>query len=686
MSDPSTDERQATLSREVGELLIELSIGVHRYAMYPPDHPSLGPVTESIADRLAELFQDRDSLSIGVAHRQLVIDGVATDRKHPVLSDLARRLHEHQLGAVRFQRGIRPEEVGGLLGALAADPGGEADPLGLTPRDQIPRWDHAGVHPVGYDALELRAGGADGEGGDRASSLWLGLARAALARDDVESGEVPEGRELARAIREKARDEAYDEVIAGYLRQLARELRAARGGEAEAVRRRVSALVNQLDERTLGRLVRMGFDASSGRTFLLDASHSLAVDSVLRILRAAADSSGQTISHSMTRLLSKLARHAEEDSGALRNRADGALREHVERLLEGWELADPNPDAYTGVLDAMARASPLLAAHAEEAADALGGAERILKTALEVDAWGPTVERALATALETEEGTRTVLALVREPPEGSGVAERIREHLTDPDEFRSLLAGNRVDDEGLRAILDRMGDDAVDPLLDVLANTDHRAVRRKVFDGLLSMGPVVGERALERLDGDDRRWFVLRNMLALLVRLDHVPERFDPQPFLEHEDIRVRREALPLAFRVPDRRERALVTALSDDDERMVRMALLQMADGVPEAVLPTLVNRVALATDRSQEIRTLAVRALAGTRATLARSALLELALSGRTLFGKPRLGSGPEAVAALRVLASAWSTDPAVLPVLEEAVRSKESGIRNAVLEAAG
>jgi len=87
--------QSAALSRELSELLLELSIGVHRYAMYPPTHPSLLPAAENIIGRLGEIFMERRSLSIGVAQDQLVIEGVATESKHPVLRDLAKRLHGH---------------------------------------------------------------------------------------------------------------------------------------------------------------------------------------------------------------------------------------------------------------------------------------------------------------------------------------------------------------------------------------------------------------------------------------------------------------------------------------------------------------------------------------------------------------------------------------------------------------
>src|SRR5688572_14828441 len=86
---------RATLSRELGEFLIELSIGFNKFAMYPGGHPSLGPACELLVRRLSQLLAERGTLSVGVARNQLVIEGVATDTKNPVLKDLAARLHRH---------------------------------------------------------------------------------------------------------------------------------------------------------------------------------------------------------------------------------------------------------------------------------------------------------------------------------------------------------------------------------------------------------------------------------------------------------------------------------------------------------------------------------------------------------------------------------------------------------------
>jgi len=447
-------EKKAVLSRELSELLVEMSIGVHRYAMYPPDHPSLNPVVENIVGRLAEVFVDQDTLSIGVAERRLVVEGVATDQKHPVLSDLATRLHGHQLAAFSFDKGVTASEVAGVLEVLARESEREGIPIGLLGPDDFPTWAHAHLYRVGYEHLQTDEGGGGGHA-ERASSLWLGLAQAALAMTDPEAAGAYDERAVAASISGRKGEGAYDQVIVGYLHELAGELKEGKGSEADKIRRRVSGLLNELDEERLGRLVAMGGSAAQKRQFLLDANQSLAVDSVMKVLESAARSDEETISTSMTRLLSKLATHASSGGGNRRSQADTALRENVESLIAGWELKDPNPEAYTTVLDAMSRASPIFEPPEEEGGS-LTGAERILQMSLEVDAFGPLVKKALQDVIEVY-GTAWVMERLDELPDGNRMGEHIRSHLASPAQFRSLLAGGRMDDRSLRTLVQRSG-------------------------------------------------------------------------------------------------------------------------------------------------------------------------------------------------------------------------------------
>src|SRR5437899_10012887 len=137
---------KAAVSRELADFLIELSIALHKDAMYPEGHPSLAPAAAAVTRRAGLLLEERSSVSLGVARHQLVIEGVATDPKHPVLRELASRLHRHHLGAVTFRRGLAESEVADVLKAVAVDAERTGQPLGLGPRERLAAWPHVQPH------------------------------------------------------------------------------------------------------------------------------------------------------------------------------------------------------------------------------------------------------------------------------------------------------------------------------------------------------------------------------------------------------------------------------------------------------------------------------------------------------------------------------------------------------------
>src|SRR2546428_5070683 len=63
---------KSALSRELADFLIELSIALHKHAMYPEGHPSLAPAAGGVTRRAERLFEDRTTLALGVARQQLV--------------------------------------------------------------------------------------------------------------------------------------------------------------------------------------------------------------------------------------------------------------------------------------------------------------------------------------------------------------------------------------------------------------------------------------------------------------------------------------------------------------------------------------------------------------------------------------------------------------------------------------
>ncbi len=678
---PAPGGERATLSRDLADFLIELSIALHKHAMYPEGHPSLAPAAAGLTRRAALLLQDRATVSLGVARNQLVIEGVATDPKHPVLRELAGRLHRHHLGAITFRRGVEQEEVADALQTLAIEAERTGQPLGLGDRDRLAAWPHVQLHALTYERLELtdQSGPAAGEGDARAAQLWVGLARAALATAPEDTRPTPtEPAVIAQAIDQHSKAEAtgYDQVIVGYLLQIAAELKTAGSAEAAALRRRTSRLIRTLKPETLQRLVRMGGDFAQRRQFVSDAADGMAVDAVLDILKAAAETSHATISHSLVRLLSKLAVHAEVGAAPVRPQADAALREQVQQLLAGWTLSDPNPGAYGAALQRMAQAAPAGAPRTDHHATE---PDRLVAMALEIGTMGPRLPAAVDRVVA--EGR---LAQLLDALEGgvadSAAAATVRARIATAAAVQQIVAREPIDFKLLERLVPLVGAAAAPPLLDALAAAESRGARRGLLAQLAKMGAEIAPFVIARLD--DSRWYVTRNLLALLEELGPPPAGFSAAPYMRHTDARVRWQAVKLQLKRPAERDEALVVGLRDQDPRTLRLALgLAVAlQACPDAAVPLLVNR---ATDRTLpgDLRALAVRALGYTRARAALETLLQITAGGRTLFGREKLAAkSPELLVALAALATGWRHDPRARARLAIAASSTDGQILNA------
>jgi hypothetical protein len=680
----------AALSRDLADFLIELSIAIHKNAIYPAGHPLLAGAVDALVLRLVRLLQDRTTLSLGVARQQLVIEGVVTAASNSLLRELAQRLHRHHLGAVKFLRGVGRDEVADLLRTVAADAERSVQPLGLRGPDELRRWPHVRAYPLSYEQLELAGESrpddpmiARGEGGARAAQLWVGLARAALFAEAATTASADSASTdpvvVAKAIDEHRREVAYDQVVVGYLLQIAEELKRKGGAESVALQKRISMMVSSLSPHTLRRLLEMGGDVSQRKRFMLDAAQGMAVDAVMELVQAAADASQQTISHSLVRLLSKLATHAEQGAvPELRAEAESELREHVQRLITDWTLEDPNPDSYRTVLDHIAKSAPLFAAN-EPVSNGLEP-ERIIQMSLELDSLGEPVTRAVDAMLRRGDLVR-LMTLLSGAPDGSRAAAALWRQLASPDQLRTALREVPVDFGLVEKLVARLRLAAAAPLLDALEASPSRQVRRKLLDLITPLGPEAITIIAGRLP--DERWFVVRNMLMLVADIGTTCPDI-ALPYARHADPRVRREALRVLAGIPATRERAICAGLDDVDEKVVRTALQAASEHCPLSAVAILQRRVTEGT-LDAELSSLAVGVVASVRGKDVLEWLMERAAGGHGFFGRPKLAlKSPTMLAALSGLAHHWATAKGVGAVLALALGSSDAEIRDTVLAA--
>jgi hypothetical protein len=687
----------ATLSRELADFLVELSITLNKHAIYPSSHPLLDVAVDGVASRVAALFVgDRDSLSIGVARRQLIIEGVATDPLNPVLKELAQRLHEHHVGAVKFIRGITRDELGAALAALAVDPVRSEKPIGHDTERLATVWDHVRFFPLTYDRLQLiedepgDVPSADQMKAGRATQLWIGLARAALVSDtsdpaikrsEEDENSALEPATVARAIDEHQREEAYDQVIVGYLLQIGEELKTAEGPEAAGLQRRVSRLVGSLKESTLERLLEMGGDKAQRRRFLLDASQGVTVEAVIDLVKAASAAEGQTVSHSMLRMLSKLAHHP--SSGGARSRTDPTIRDVMRRLVDDWSLDDPNPDAYRQALESMSGMRSAGEKQASKSAVPIDcEPERMVQIAIEVGAMGPQVRAAMRDLCKAGRAS-VLLDFVERAPSVEAVAP-VWDFLRAERVLESLLGQPRLDMPLITRLVKRTGPDGVPTLLDAALVVEDAKARSQFYDLLLSLGDQVGEGVAARIS--EAEPIIQRELLTLLGKLTALPPGFSPRNFLDSPEPLVRREAVRLLLRSPGERDETIMSALSDPDDRVVFAGLTVAQERCRSAGIKLIRQRVDKG-ELDSQLRTMGIRIVAQQHNAETLGWFLGFVVTEAHWPRRPKLKpSTPEMLAALSVIATNWRTDPAAETALDLAEQSRDPEVRAKVARARG
>jgi hypothetical protein len=678
----------ATLSRGLADFLVELSITLAKHAIYPQNHPLLDVAVDGVANRLGTLFVgDRDSLSIGVARRQLIIEGVATDPHNAVLKELAQRLHNHHVGAVKFVRGIGRDELASALAALAIDPVRSEKPIGLDTEHAGERWQHVRYFPLTYDRLQLieddpdaATAKADQMKSGRATQLWIGLARAALVSDtsspsaasrDQDDNTSLEPATVARAIDEHQREEAYDQVIVGYLLQIGEELKTAEGPEAAGLQRRVSHLVGSLKESTLERLLEMGGDKAQRRRFLMDASQGITVEAVVDLVKAASAAEGQTVSHSMLRMLSKLAHHP--STGGARPKADPAIRDVMKRLVDDWKLSDPNPEEYSRALESMSS----LKNQAEKASSAVPTEcepERLVQIAIEVGMWGPQIEVAMMDLFKAGRG-EVLLDMVERGPSEEAVAP-VWKFLQGERILDSLLEQQRVDMPLVARFVKLTGISTVPTLLAAAAVFEDAKTRNQFYDVIQSLGDLAGPAIADRIPASPP--LIQRELLGLLGRLSALPSGFSARAYLESDEALVRREAVRLLLRNERERDETTMSALSDTDDRVVFAGLTMAQTKCPPAGLQLIKQRV----DRGEldsQLRTMGIRIVGQQHTPETLAWLLKFVVTETQWAKRPKLRPGsPEMLAALSTIVANWGGEPATEVVVKLASQSKEPEVR--------
>jgi hypothetical protein len=507
-----------------------------------------------------------------------------------------------------------------------------------------------------------------------ADALWLALANLALSSDGEGTEAAEDPLLVARAIDAQPEQTAYDRVVLDYLAQIADEMSGRQGAWEPRIRERVSRLVTSLKPETLKRVLSAGADDAERCRFALSSAEVLAADAVIEVVEAAAATTGQTISHQLLRLLNKFARYAELGPEQNRAEAESTLRQNVARLISDWSLDDPNPGAYTAVLEGMVRQSPGTPAAADEEQLACEP-ELLLQLALETNCGGPRVAAALETLIERRRVPALVDLLRHAPVHAKPTADALWSHLATPARLRAQLSEERPDFLAAEGLVARLGRSATEPLLDLLERAATSSVRGRTLRLLVSLGPSVAPAAAARLK--DAPWYVQRNLLVLIRMLRTWPPDFSAVSYARHADPRLRREAYRLLLEFPQHRTSAILHGLEDTSPEVVTLVLRAAVEDCPRDALHH-IERLTEDWRRPSDQRALAVRALARCIGPQALGRLVQLSGARRSFLGWTLDARSPVALAAVSALARHFAAHPQVAGLLKAARDHSDPEIR--------
>jgi len=653
------------LARDLAGFLTAFAAALQRAQMYPEGHPTLDRAVGHMLGVLAPMLAERPAATFAVAPTQVFVGAAASDPDHPQLREMAGRLFRRNVGSIRLARGITREEAVATLVVLTREGS-----------DLLPhRSSHVEVEPLNFAGLTLdplERDSAEGSG-MRGAAIWPALARAILGESPLPGGEpAPSPENVALAFEAQPATPARDGAVIQYFHEAADASRDRTSPQAQQIRRQVAGLLERLRPETIERLLRRDLDETSGHRLVHDLAGVASAAGTLGVVRAAAAIEGREISLPLDRLLSKLARHAEHGPAMSRHPAEDQFFAVVGDLLASWgspgrTLVEPvdhlPPPLVPGLTSTEAyRSDPL----------------RLLTMQLDMGALDHAAERAVG-VLVSRGAVRPLVDLLGRLPADGALAGSYRPLVVRTETLAALLSATPVDVEPVELLVPEVGPAAIPLLLDALAGSEERSVRRRLLQLLAHFGNEVVPEVTRRLPGGP--WYFQRNLLRLLQMLPDPPEESLAVEYSRHPDARVRVEGFRLLMRHPQARARGIVEGLSDPDISGVRVAVMAAGEDCPAAAAPLLLRGLQ---ERRIEpgLVPSAIRAL-GPMTEIPEVVDVLLSHAGRKL---PLLGwrvavKSKESLAALAAMARHWHADPRCAALLARARRHPDAEVREAV-----
>jgi len=563
------------------DAVIELNISRRSVSLYPREHPFTRESLEKAFNLLQKLFEIRSSITIGIAKDTLVVDEYTLERKNPVFREFALSIHAKGIAAITFYSGATMDELLEFHQLITAKdvPVGKAfielaEKKGLT---------HIKLSPLDISQFSFIEGSFREKASD--AKIWedyiYGLLEGRLADSDAEGvvlGLPPEAIAdfINRKMDEDVAEVTYDRVITTYLKR--RDDSAIR---SEAFSKFIS-MVQSLSAEIKQQFLKRAF--SSSPTDVREAEQlisELTQEEIERITRLFSEHSS-VIPESLRNIVDKLT-SAKRERGFFDMLKEGKalvddveLDENIVRLFSDDQFKSFVAEGYQAMLERMLKGitlqdSPMLEEVRRECTEEIvdSAASELMLELVDLDTTSrddflnllPRLFDLVNEFFETgrfEEISNVYNSLYTPAlngkfgAEASGMVESFfSSKETVSKMMDSLKVWGRLNREGVMRLAEALQRHLTEPLLDAVAEESDTFTRSFLLSVLVGFKGTILPHAARRIN--DKRWYVVRNVLYLLRECGGANYMHIVRPMTKHADRRVSMEALKtlLSFNAP---------------------------------------------------------------------------------------------------------------------------------------
>jgi len=595
-------------SQQLSELVKDISIACRNVRSYPKGHPVIQSAIRKAADTYENLLARCQKLTITVSRDALSVNDSVLDKRNMVLGEFARQLYDRGILALHLNHGVKPHELNNF-----------AIILNLKREDILRQggikalWEKAAIStisitPIRYDGIKTTE--VDRIDGDTTrqsgQEIWQSFIRKLISETTETWG--PNGLSDENSDPEllaKIVNQIFARKNNSHLPDFSRSIRAfepyqpaTSSPNTDMPIDKLSRFVSNLHPELRRQLLENSFDISS------ISGQSLGEDIIPRLTDQAASETLEDIRvkklqapPTILALVRKLDLQARENTAAsaARTQEEEQVNDRIRHIFLEHDAENFTPQSYQTILDRIVTTDNTLRIEQGVLAELMATMENeaveahisdIIMCMLhnaddqeQLDLLVNNLSEVFGYILQTGDYQQLLrlFNLCDTMPLSETIRQELRSRYTSYEYLEEMLVGlhiwGKAKYEIIASLIKVVGHPFIEVLLDRLAVEDSLSLRRFLIDRIQEFGTDARDAVIARLS--DKRWFVLRNLIAICHALNDSSVLEHIRPLINNPNSKVRQEALRTCLHFQDPvAERQLLYDMGSQDHEIQQAAI----------------------------------------------------------------------------------------------------------------